>query len=119
MVNPEDCYRTSLPVLWLALLAAPVTTTAVVPAAIINKQLRDRSRATFETPAQMASALFGGNESAATALQVITALVLLGAMVALVVGVWQMLRGERGGIEVAGSGIFGLLGLTAAVTVVM
>lgn len=30
-----------------------------------------------------------------------------------------MLRGERGAFELAGSGVFGLVGLTAALSVVM
>jgi hypothetical protein len=33
--------------------------------------------------------------------------------------VWQTLRGERGGLELVASGIFGVVGLMAALTVVM
>jgi hypothetical protein len=50
---------------------------------------------------------------------VIAAIVLLGAAAATLVGVWQTLRGERGGLELAASGIFGVVGLMAALTVVM
>ena len=55
----------------------------------------------------------------ATVLEVMTAFVLLGALVTLLVGIGQMLRGSRGGLELVGSGAFGLIGLIAAMTVIM
>ena len=89
------------------------------PAAIINKQLAARGHRTFATPADMASTLFDGSSNVQTAMEVIAAIVLLGAAAATLVGVWQTLRGERGGLELAASGIFGVVGLMAALTVVM
>ena len=67
----------------------------------------------------MASALFDGSSKAQTGVQVIAAVVLLGAAAATLAGVWQTLRGERGGLELTASGIFGVVGLMAALTVVM
>jgi hypothetical protein len=92
---------------------------SAAPAAIVNKQLAARGHRTFATPADMATALFGGSSKVATAVQVIAAVVLLGALAATLAGVWQTLRGERGGVEIAASGIFGVVGLMAALTVVM
>jgi hypothetical protein len=101
----------------LAALAAACAWAA--PAAIINKQLAARGHRTFATPADMASALFDGSSKVQTAVQVIAAIVLLGAAAATLAGVWQTLRGERGGLELTASGIFGVVGLMAALTVVM
>jgi hypothetical protein len=92
---------------------------SAAPAAIVNKQLAARGHRTFATPADMATALFDGSSKVATAVQVIAAVVLLGALAATLAGVWQTLRGERGGVEIAASGIFGVVGLMAALTVVM
>jgi hypothetical protein len=92
---------------------------SAAPAAIVNKQLAARGHRTFATPADMATALFSGSSKVATAVQVIAAVVLLGALAAMLAGVWQTLRGERGGVEIAASGIFGVVGLMAALTVVM
>jgi hypothetical protein len=102
-------------------LAAAVAAASIsgVPAAIINKQLAARGHRTFATPADMATALFDGSSKVQTAIQVIAATVLLGALGATLAGVWQTLRGERGGLELAAGGIFGVVGLMAALTVVM
>ena len=103
---------------WL-LAAAVAASVCAAPAAIVNKQLAARGHRTFATPADMATALFDGSSKVATAVQVIAAVVLLGALAATLAGVWQTLRGERGGVEIAASGIFGVVGLMAALTVVM
>jgi hypothetical protein len=89
------------------------------PAAIVNKLLASRGRDTFSTPAEMARAVFDGSSKVDAAFQVIAALVLLGAIAATVGGVWRIARGADGGFELAASGIFGVLGLMAAMTVVM
>jgi hypothetical protein len=67
----------------------------------------------------MAAALFDGSSKAQAAMRVIAAAVLLGALAAALTGVWQTLRGERGGLELAASGVFGVVGLMAALSVVM
>jgi hypothetical protein len=102
-------------------LAAALAAAAAcgAPAAIINKQLAARGHRTFGTPAEMAAALFEGSSKVQTAIQVIAAIVLLGALAATLAGVWQTIRGERGGVELAASGMFGVIGLMAALTVVM
>jgi hypothetical protein len=89
------------------------------PAAIVNKQLARRGHETFSTPAEMAGVLFDGSTRVSTALQVITSLVLLGAVAATLGGVWQLFRGERGGFALTVSGIYGVLGLIATLSVVM
>jgi hypothetical protein len=89
------------------------------PAAIVNKLLARRGRDTFATPAEMARAVFDGSSKVDVAFQVIAALVLLGAAAATVGGVWRIARGADGGLELAASGVFGVIGLTAAMTVVM
>jgi hypothetical protein len=89
------------------------------PAAIINRLLADRGRETFATPAQMAHAVFDGSSKVDLAFQVIAALVLLAAIAAIVGGVWRIARGSDGGFELAASGVFGVFGLMAAMTVVM
>lgn len=89
------------------------------PAAIVNKLLASRGRDTFATPAEMARAVFDGSPKVDVAFQVIAALVLLGAAAATVGGVWRIARGADGGFELAASGVFGVLGLMAAMTVVM
>jgi hypothetical protein len=89
------------------------------PAAIVNKQLAKRGHETFSTPAEMAGVLFGGSSRVSTALQVITSLVLLGAVAATLGGVWQLVRGERGGVALTASGAYGVLGLIATLSVVM
>jgi hypothetical protein len=89
------------------------------PAAIVNKQLARRGHETFATPGDMARAMFDGSTRATTALQVIASLVLLGAIAATLAGVWQLLRGERGGVALTASGFYGVLGLMAALSVVM
>jgi succinate-acetate transporter protein len=104
---------------WLVAAAVAATSAWAGPAAIINKTLAARGGRTFGTPADMATALFDGSSKVATVMQVIAAAVLLGALAALLAGVWQTLRGERGGLELAASGVFGVVGLMAALTVVM
>ena len=89
------------------------------PAAIVNKQLARRGQETFATPAEMAGVLFDGSTRVSTALQIITSLVLLGAVAATLAGVWQLVRGERGGVALTASGAYGVLGLIAALSVVM
>lgn len=104
-----------------SVLVAAITAISMVagPSAIVNKQLAQHGRQTFANPADMASAIFEDSSRVQTAMQVITALVLLGAMMATVSGVWQVIRGDRGGLEMAAGGVFGLIGLMAAMTVVM
>jgi hypothetical protein len=104
---------------WAGLAAIAALGACAGPWAIVNKQLASHDRATFATPADMAGALFDGSSKVTTALQVIAALVLLGAGAATLAGVWQTMRGERGGVELAASGVFGVVGLMAAMTVVM
>ncbi len=104
--------------------AAPLALTGVAfgyehPAAIVNKLLAERGRRRFATPADMAGAMFDGSAKVDIALRVIAALVLLGAAAATVGGVWRIARGADGGLELAASGAFGVLGLMAALTVVM
>ena len=106
-------------VAWPLAAVVAAGTACAAPAAIINKQLAARGHRTFATPADMASTLFGGSWKVQTAVQVIAAIVLLGAAAATLAGVWQTLRGERGGLELTASGIFGVVGLMAALTVVM
>jgi hypothetical protein len=89
------------------------------PAAIVNKLLSDRARQTFATPADMMRAVFSGSSKVDLAFQAIVALVLLATVLVVLRGVWQMVRGADGGFELVAGGVFGLLGLTAALTVVM
>ncbi|MDQ3710286.1 MAG: hypothetical protein M3387_13455 [Actinomycetota bacterium] len=89
------------------------------PAAIVNKQLTNRGREPFATPTDIANALFDGSSAVGTALRVLTALVLLGAVLATLAGIWQIFRGERGGLELAASGAFGVIVLSVGVTVIM
>jgi cobalamin biosynthesis Mg chelatase CobN len=110
---------TAAPGRWPALAAITALAAWVRPWAIVNKQLASHDHATFATPADMAGALFDGSSKVTTALQVVAALVLLGATAATLAGVWQTMRGERGGVELAASGVFGVVGLMAALTVVM
>lgn len=100
-------------------LAGPPIAALEPLAAIVNKLLADRGRRTFATPADMARALFDGSSKVDLAFQVIVAAVMLGATAATVGGVWRMARGADGGFELAASGAFGVLGLIAAMTVVM
>lgn len=88
-------------------------------AAIVNRLLADRGRETFTSPMDMARAIFDGSSKVNAALQAVAALVLLGAMAATVGGVWRTARGAQGGLELAASGVFGIVGLMAAMTVVM
>jgi hypothetical protein len=67
----------------------------------------------------MADALFGASSRVDTAFRLIAALVLIGSAAALLSGIWQILRGERGGVDRAASGVFGVVGLMAALAVVM
>jgi hypothetical protein len=99
--------------------AASGSTSATSFAAVINSQLARRGRRTFATPGEMAGALFGESSRVDTAFRVLAAVVLLGAAAALVSGVWQTLRGERGGVERVAGGVFGVIGLMAALAVVM
>jgi hypothetical protein len=100
-------------------VAGAAIAASVQPAAIVNKLLARRGRDTFATPAEMARAVFDGSSKVDVAFQVIAALVLLGAAAATVGGVWRIARGADGGLELAASGVFGVIGLTAAMTVVM
>ncbi|MDQ3768235.1 MAG: hypothetical protein M3370_01975 [Actinomycetota bacterium] len=108
-----------LPATVTKLASAATLTMAGQPGAIINKQLADRGRDPFATPADIANALFDGSSTVGTALRVLTALVLLGAVLATVAGIWQVFRGERGGLELAASGVFGVIVLLIGVTVIM
>ncbi len=87
--------------------------------AIVNKQLSAAGHRTFKSFAELAVALFDGSGRVGTAAKAITAFVVLMAIGATVAGVWQIMRGDRGGLELAASGVFGVLGLTAALGVVM
>lgn len=89
------------------------------PAAIVNKLLARRGRRTYSTPADMADALFDGSSRVDLAFQVMAAVVLLGAAASTVAGVWRIARGADGGFELAAGGVYGVLGLMAAMTVVM
>jgi hypothetical protein len=109
---------TRLPSSSLALVAS-LFACGEQPAAIINKLLADRGRDTFATPADMARAVFDGSARVDVALRVIAALVLVGAVAATVGGVWRIARGADGGFELAAGGVFGVVGLMAALTVVM
>jgi hypothetical protein len=110
---------TRVPAAWLLAAVHAAAFAWAAPAAIINKQLAARGHRTFGTPADMATALFDGSAKAQTAMQVIAAIVLLGAIAATLAGVWQTVRGERGGLELTASGVFGVIGLMAALAVVM
>ena len=88
-------------------------------AAIVNKTLVAHGHRGFATPAGMADALFDGSVLVKTALWAIAAFVVLAALAALLAGAWQTIRGDRGGVELTLSGVFGVLGLMAAMTVVM
>ena len=103
----------------LALSGAAGLAGVAALAAIVNKQLARRGHETFATPAEMAGVLFDGSTRVSTALQVITSLVLLGAVAATLAGVWQLFRGERGGFALTASGTYGVVGLIAALSVVM
>jgi len=103
----------------LLLVAVAAVSALSGPWAIVNKQLTAHGHATYVTPTDMAGALFHGSSRVQTALQVIVAFVLLGALAATIAGVWQTIRGERGGLEMTMSGVVGMIGLMAALTVVM
>lgn len=103
----------------LLVTVAPVATSLTRSAAVINSQLARRGRRTFSTPGEMVGAVFGESSRVDTAFRVLAAAVLVGAVAALVSGVWLTLRGERGGVERAAGGVFGLVGLMAALGVVM
>jgi hypothetical protein len=90
-----------------------------VTAAIVNKLLADRGRETFASPADMARAVFEGSSKIDIALRLVAALVLAGAAAAVVAGVWRTARGADGGVELAASGVLGVVGLMAALSVVM
>ena len=99
--------------------SAPLAASAVSFAAVVNSQLARRGRRTFSTPGEMADALFGTSSKVDTAFRVLATLVLLGAAATLVSGVWQTVRGERGGVDRVAGGVFGIVGLMAALAVVM
>lgn len=103
----------------LHLLPGPDCCVALSNAAIVNKQLAKHGRSTFNSPAEMADALFDGSSRVSTALQVATALVLIGALFVTVAGVWKVAHGDRGGGALALSGVYGLVGLMAAMGVVL
>ena len=89
------------------------------PAAIVNKQLANSGQGTFATPVDLANEIFNGSSKVQAALGVLIALVLLGALAATVAGIWQVFRGQRGGLEVTASGVFGVIVLTVGLGVVM
>ena len=99
--------------------SAPWPASAFSFAAVVNSQLARRGRRTFSTPGEMADALFGTSSKVDTAFRVLASLVLLGAAATLVSGVWQTVRGERGGVDRVAGGVFGVVGLMAALAVVM
>jgi hypothetical protein len=88
-------------------------------AAILNKLLAARGHGGFSTPAQIVAAVLHGSGRVTVALQVLATFVLLATLAVTFAGVWRLLRGERGGVDLALSGVYGLLGLIAALTVVM
>jgi hypothetical protein len=106
---------------WATSLAGPALAIALPgqAAAIVNKLLADRGRRTFPTSGDMARAIFDGSSKVDIALRAAAAVVLLGAIAATIGGVWRMARGADGGFELAASGLFGVVGLMAAMTVVM
>lgn len=87
--------------------------------AIVNKVLSRHGRDTFATPADMAQAIFGDSARVSTALRTIVALVLIAAITATLAGAFRTMRGDRGGAALTLSGIYGLVGLMAAMTVVL
>jgi hypothetical protein len=91
----------------------------LVLGAILNKLLASRGRPGFTTPADIARTLFHDSADVSMAVRVIAAFVLFAAVGATLAGVMQIVRGARGGIDLALSGVYGLLGLIAALTVVM
>jgi hypothetical protein len=99
--------------------SGPLAASALSFAAVVNSELARRGRPTFSTPGQMADALFGASSKVDTAFRVLASLVLLGAAATLVSGVWQTVRGERGGVDRVAGGVFGVVGLMAALAVVM
>jgi hypothetical protein len=105
----------------IAVVVAPAVAGAACaqPAAIVNKLLADRGRQTFATPTEMVRVVFDGSSKVDVAFQVFAALVLLGTVMVVLRGVWQLARGADGGFELVAGGVFGLLGLMAALTVVM
>jgi hypothetical protein len=101
-----------------------VTTLAGTPpaccaAAIVNRQLTRHGREPFSTPAELANTLFHSSTRVAVALEVVTALVLIGALIATVAGIWKVAHGDRGGASLTLSGVYGLVGLMAAMGVVL
>ncbi len=103
-----------------AAVGAGIAGCAGAPAAVVNKVLADHGRHDAAgTPARLVSTLFRGSSHVNTFMQVITALVLLTALMALIFGIGRVFRGDRGGLEVMASGAFGLVGLIAAITVIM
>lgn len=92
---------------------------AGLPAAIVNTELGRRSHRTYSSPMDIARSIFDSSSKVDTAMKAIIAAVLLGAATVTLAGIWQTIRGERNGLSLAGSGVFGLIGLLAALSVVM
>ena len=109
---------TRLPAIWFAFSATLVVWVTGGPAAIINKQMSRLNHGTFDNPADMVTEIFNGASRVQTAMRAMTAVVILGAGATLLAGVWQTIKGERGGLSLTMSGIYGLLGLMAALAVI-
>lgn len=101
-----------------ALLAIALPLTAW-PYAVVGKLLSKRGASAPGNLNGLANMLFRDSSRVDVALRVVVALALLGALAALLVGVWMTVRGERSGIEVMLSGVYGIAGVMAALTVVM
>ncbi len=107
-----------LPAIWLALSVTLMVWVTSGPAAIINKQMSRVNHGSFDNPADMVSVIFNNGSRVRTAMSAVIAVVLLGAGAATLAGVWQTVRGERGGVSLTLSGIYGILGLMAALAVI-
>jgi hypothetical protein len=103
----------------LVIVGAVAIATAGPAAAIVNKQLRDRKHQTFTSPAKLGHEIFDGSSKVKRAFNALIAASLLGAGAAVLAGAWQTMRGERGGLALTSSGMLGLIGLLAALSVVM
>ena len=101
--------------------AALALVAAAQPAAIVNKATASAGRRDlrFANPTEMAGELFGRSFNSHRTLSLIVAAVLLGALMALIVGMWRTLRGDREGVDIMLSGVYGLVGIMVAIGVVM
>lgn len=110
---------TRLTIACLAIVSSVAIATGGPPAAIVNKQLREREHKTFTNPAKLGHEIFDGSSEVRRAFNAVIAISLLGAGAAVLAGAWQTMRGERGGLALTSSGMLGLVGLLAALSVVM